>query len=367
LSIGSRNIGIKDVAAAAGVSVTTVSHVLNEVTSARISPETRERVRSAAGQLGYGPNSVARALRTSRTALLGLVIEDAGRNPHAGQIVLGADEAARARGYNLLVVNTSPSAGPEARKADVESLLMRRVDGILYAPRHPGQLPAPPTFRNVPTVLVNAAGTQNGIPAVAPEEESGPRAAVGCLLGAGHTRIGFISSGGAASCDGANFAEGAAGQERAGGFPAALAQAGFDGGAGPVESGQPDERGGYAAARSLLDREDRPTGLVCHNDLMAMGAYRAAADLGFAIPRDLSVVALADHGLIAANLYPALTTVALPPAELAARAAGILMDTLEGTAGTNLSAGPAAGPAYTLIARGSVAPPPDAATPRGNF
>ncbi|GAC1460372.1 MAG: hypothetical protein PVSMB10_17860 [Pseudarthrobacter sp.] len=157
-NIGGRNIGIKDVAAAAGVSATTVSHVLNEVASARISPETRDRVRSVAGQLGYGPNSVARALRTSRTALLGLLLEDAGANPHAGQILSGADQAARARGYNLLVVNTSGSATPEAREADVGSLLMRRVDGILYAPHHARQLQLP-NLGSIPLVLMDAVSS----------------------------------------------------------------------------------------------------------------------------------------------------------------------------------------------------------------
>ncbi|MGO4189431.1 LacI family DNA-binding transcriptional regulator [Pseudarthrobacter sp. TAF60_1] len=168
-NIGSRNIGIKDVAAAAGVSVTTVSHVLNEVASARISPETRDRVRSVARQLGYGPNSVARALRTSRTALLGLVIEDAGASPHAGQILFGADQAARARGYNILVINTSSSATPEAREADVGSLLMRRVDGILYAPRHSRQL-QPPDLGSIPVVLVDAGDSESSFAAVVPDE-----------------------------------------------------------------------------------------------------------------------------------------------------------------------------------------------------
>jgi LacI family transcriptional regulator len=153
MNIGGRAIGIRDVAAAAGVSATTVSQVLNEVASARISPETRDRVRSVAGQLGYGPNRVARALRTSRNALLGLVIEDAGDNPHAGPIIAGADTAARARGYHLLVINTSTSAAPEAREADVGSLLTRGVDGILYAPRHPRQFQAPHLGR-IPVVPV---------------------------------------------------------------------------------------------------------------------------------------------------------------------------------------------------------------------
>ena len=126
-----KNIGIKDVALAAGVSVTTVSHVLNDVSYARVSAETRDKVRSAATQLGYGPNRLAQALRSRRTGMLGLVSEDIATTPHAGRILLGADDAARARGYTLMVINTFGSAGPASREADVEELLERQVDGIL--------------------------------------------------------------------------------------------------------------------------------------------------------------------------------------------------------------------------------------------
>jgi LacI family transcriptional regulator len=165
------------VAVAAGVSPTTVSHVLNEVPSARISPETRDRVRAMAARLGYGPNSVARALRTSRTALLGLIIEDAGDNPQAGQLILGADRAARARGYHLLVITTSTSETPGAREADVGSLLRRGVDGILYAPRHPRphQLPDVGPVPVVPVVTVDSGSST---PAEKPDHDDGAPAAV---------------------------------------------------------------------------------------------------------------------------------------------------------------------------------------------
>ncbi|MET4145318.1 LacI family DNA-binding transcriptional regulator [Arthrobacter sp. UYCo732] len=368
-----KNVGIKDVAAAAGVSATTVSHVLNNVASARISRETRERVRSAAGQLGYGPDSVARALRTSRTALLGLAIEDIGAGPHAGQIILGADEAARARGYHLVVINvpasaTDGSASDESREAGVESLLKRRVDGIMYAPLHFRQLPGPANLGSVPAVLVNAVSTNGSIAAVVPDHDGGARDAVRCLLAAGHTRIGFINN-----ADGTPAA-----QDRLSGFRGALSAAGLDGGAAPVdsvplvsappaESAQPLEQGGYEAARRMLARANRPTGLVCHDDRVAMGAYRAAAELGLAIPANLSVVALADREGIGASLYPALTTVALPLAELAARAAEILMDAIEDTSDTARRANSKEVTACLLVKRGSVAPPRGTATPRGNF
>ena len=143
-------------AVAAGVSVTTVSHVLNEVSYARISPETRDKVRAISEQLGYGPNRLAQALRTQRTGMLGLVSEEIATTPHAGRIILGADEAARARGYNLMIINTSGSASLESRQADVETLLERRVDGILYATMYHRNVELPANLGSVPSVLVDS-------------------------------------------------------------------------------------------------------------------------------------------------------------------------------------------------------------------
>jgi LacI family transcriptional regulator len=315
-----RSVGIKEVAVAAGVSVTTVSHVLNDVSYARISAETRGKVKSAAEQLGYGPNRLAQALRTQRTGMLGLVSEDIATTPHAGRIILGADEAARARGYNLMIINTSGSASPETRDADVEALLERRVDGILYATMYHRQVRVPVNLGSVPSVLVDSVSTGGSITAVVPDEEGGARAAVGILLAAGHTRIGFLN----------NTDDVPATRDRLRGFRATLTEAGLDGDAAPVESEISEVQGGYEAARRMLGREDRPTGLFCYNDRMAMGAYRAAAELGLSIPADLSVVGFDDQELIAANLYPGLTTVALPHYEMGAWAAGKLIDAIEG-------------------------------------
>jgi len=315
-----RSVGIKDVAVAAGVSVTTVSHVLNDVSYARISPETRGKVKSAAEQLGYGPNRLAQALRTQRTGMLGLVSEDIATTPHAGRIILGADEAARARGYNLMIINTSGSASPESRDADVEALLERRVDGILYATMYHRHVQVPVNLGSVPSVLVDSVSTGGSITAVVPDEEGGARAAVGILLAAGHTRIGFLN----------NTDDVPATRDRLRGFRATLTEAGLDGHTAPVESEISEVQGGYEAARRMLRREDRPTGLFCYNDRMAMGVYRAAAELGLSIPGDLSVVGFDDQELIAANLYPGLTTVALPHYEMGAWAAGNLIDAIEG-------------------------------------
>ncbi|WOH19312.1 LacI family DNA-binding transcriptional regulator [Paenarthrobacter sp. GOM3] len=345
--MSSKNIGIKDVAVAAGVSVTTVSHVLNEVSYARISTETRDKVRMAAEELGYGPNRLAQALRTQRTGMLGLVSEEIATTPHAGRIILGADEAAKARGYNLMIINTPGSASLESRQADVQALLERRVDGILYATMYHRNVELPENLASVPSVLVDSVAIGGNITAVVPDEDGGARAAVGALLDAGHTRVGFIN----------NTDDVPATRQRLQAFRAMLNEAGLDGDAAPVESEISEVQGGYEAAKRILSRTERPTALFCYNDRMAMGAYRAAAELGLSIPHDLSVVGFDDQELIAANLYPGLTTVALPHYEMGAWATEHLIDAIEGKDDLSLMALHPTILGCPLVTRDSVAAP----------
>ncbi|BCW61694.1 LacI family DNA-binding transcriptional regulator [Arthrobacter sp. StoSoilB22] len=348
--MSNKTIGIKDVAVAAGVSVTTVSHVLNEVSYARISSETRDKVRTAAEELGYGPNRLAQALRTQRTGMLGLVSEEIATTPHAGRIILGADEAAKARGYNLMIINTPGSASLESRQADVQALLERKVDGILYATMYHRNVELPHNLGSVPSVLVDSVAIGGNITAVVPDEDGGARAAVGALLDAGHTRVGFIN----------NTDDVPATRQRLQAFRAMLNEAGLDGDAAPVESEISEVQGGYEAAKRILTREDRadvPTALFCYNDRMAMGAYRAAAELGLSIPADLSVVGFDDQELIAANLYPGLTTVALPHYEMGAWATEHLIDAIEGKDDLSLMALHPTILGCPLVSRDSVAAP----------
>jgi LacI family transcriptional regulator len=282
--------------------------------------------------------------------MLGLVSEDIATTPHAGRIILGADEAARARGYNLMIINTPGSASLESRQADVQALLERRVDGILYATMYHRNVELPRNLENVPSVLVDSVAIGGNITAVVPDEDGGARAAVGALLDAGHTRIGFIN----------NTDDVPATRQRLQAFRAMLTEAGLDGDAAPVESEVSEVHGGYAAAKRIRSREDRadvPTALFCYNDRMAMGAYRAAAELGLSIPKDLSVVGFDDQELIAANLYPGLTTVALPHYEMGAWATDHLIDAIEGKEDLSLMALHPTVLGCPLVRRDSVAAP----------
>lgn len=343
MKAGSRAVGIKDVAAAAGVSVTTVSHVLNDVASARISPATRRKVRDAAARLGYGPDRLAQALRSRRTGILGLVGEDLATAPNAGRIIHGAQQAARARGYAVMVTGTAPNSA----EPGITALLQRRVDGLLYAASDHRELALPAGPGRVPVVLVNAVAADGSVPAVVPDEHGGACAAVEELLRAGHTRIGFLTT----------TADVPAARRRLQGFHETLAAAGLPAGndAAPIAAGTPDSAGGYAGARRMLQGGNPPSAVLCFSDRMAAGLYRAAAELALAIPRDLSVVGFGDEEPLAASLYPALTTVALPYQEMGALAVNRLVDVLEGT--RSGSASPPAALTCMVVARESVAAP----------
>lgn len=310
-------VGIRDVAREAGVSVTTVSHVLNNVSYARTSAQTRERVRATAERLGYGPNRMARALRTQRSEMIGLLSEDIATTPHAGRIILGAQEAAREAGLTLVLINTTQD--PASVERDADALLRQDVDGILYATMYHRMLDIPSRLADVPTVLINAEDKLGEVPGVVPDENAGARAAVEHLLEYGHRRIGFLN----------NSDDVPATRGRLAGYRATLEEVGIPVDESLVVARASETPGGYEAARVVLGQASRPTALFCYNDRMAMGAYRAATELGLRIPEDLSIVGYDNQEIVAEGLFPSLTTVALPHYEMGRWAMNRLVSVLK--------------------------------------
>ncbi|MFI7074804.1 LacI family DNA-binding transcriptional regulator [Micromonospora sediminicola] len=310
-------VSIRDVAAAAGVSVTTVSHVLNNKSGTRVSPETRERVESAARQLGYAANGLARGLRLQRSHTLGLLSDVIATTPHAGRIILGAQETASARGFVLMLLTTG--GDPEVERREIQALAQHRVDGVLYATMYHREVELPDELRPMPVVLLDASSGDSTVPSVVPDETGGGRVAVQELLDAGHRRIGFVT----------NTDDIPATRGRLRGYQEALRGAGVPFRPELVLAEVSDTHGGHRAARALLDRPDRPTALFCFNDRMAMGAYRAATELGLRIPDDLSVIGFDNQELIAEGLFPGLTTVALPHYEMGAWAVETMVEMLD--------------------------------------
>lgn len=349
-----KTVGIRDVAAAAGVSVTTVSHILNNTPHARASDETRKKVRETATALGYGPNRIAQGLRTQRSAMLGLLSEDIATTPHAGMIIKGAEETARQLGYTLVIINTDRDADTQSKRSDVDALLERQVDGILYATMYHRAVSLPPRLFEIPAVLIDATDKTGLVPCTIPDEQGGARTAVTALLDAGHRRIGFVT----------NTDDVPATHGRLQGYKDALQSADIGYDPSLVAAQESEAAGGYVAAMELLSREDRPTALFCYNDRMAMGAYRAANELKLNIPAQLSIIGFDNQTLIAEGLFPGLTTVALPHYEMGAWAVQTLVLLIDGHDEEKLLADKPTILSCPLVSRDSVAPPPEL-TPAG--
>lgn len=338
-----KQVSIRDVAQRAGVSVTTVSHVLNETPGKRVSDDTRARVRAAADELSYRPNGVARSLRLQRSQILALVSDEIATTPHAGQLILGAQEAASKQGWLLMLVNSGGDR--ETERAEIRALQQRQVDGFLYATMYHQVVEVPAELGDAPTVLLDARSHDTSLSSVVPDERQGGRAAAQILLDAGHRRIGFLN----------NIDDIPASALRLDGYRQAMRDAGVPPDDALVATGNSDSDGGYRAASALLDAESRPTAVFCFNDRMAMGLYAAATERGLRIPHDLSVVGFDNQELIADGLRPGLTTVALPHYEMGAWAVETLIRVLQE---------PDTDPEQVLLAcpvveRDSVAAPPD--------
>lgn len=327
---------MRDVAREAGVSITTVSLVLNQRAGLNIPAETRERVRDTARRLGYRPNATARALRHGTSNLVGLITDEIATTPFAGQIVRGAQDVATRHGLILTLVNTDRQAALEAEAIQV--LLSHQVDAFLLATMSHMAIRVPEILQGRQVALVNAESAEDAVSCVTPDEVRGGFEATAHLLAAGHQRIGLIN----------NLGDALAAPQRQLGYAQAFAQAGL----------APDPRwtvnldgwqeAGFDGALQLLAQTPRPTALFCLNDRAAMGALDAARSLGLSVPENLSIVGFDDQDVIAAHLRPGLDTMRLPHYEMGEYG----MEALLGRHGPGISR-----LHCPLVRRGSVAAP----------
>ncbi|MDP9904662.1 LacI family DNA-binding transcriptional regulator [Arthrobacter bambusae] len=304
-----------DVGRLAGVSQSTVSHVVNR--TGKIPPETEKRVREAIGNLGFQPNETARNLRLKRSHTIGLVTDGIASSPLAGRVLLGAEEFAWENGYLLLLVDAERNS--EIESAAVDTLLARQVDGMLYAALSWREVELPENFSSVPSLLINAwPSPAREVPAIVPAEVEGGRAAARAVIEMGHRRIAFL---GGPPQDPARI-------EREIGFREALTAAGIPVNGSWILSGDYEIRSGHALTHGILDQAAPPTALVCGNDRMAVGAITAALERGLRIPADVSIVGYDDQENLADQVLPALTTVSIPHYEMGRVAVMNLLDAL---------------------------------------
>ncbi|MFJ5777150.1 LacI family DNA-binding transcriptional regulator [Streptomyces sp. NPDC093094] len=307
-----------DVARAAGVSVATVSHVLNGTRP--VLPHTRQAVLDAVEQLGYTPNTLARSLVTSRTRSIGLAVS-AISNPYFTEILQGVEASALEHGYSLLIADPHDDPGHE-RKV-VQLLHERRVDGMIVAPSaDPRGLVAYLRRHSVPTVFLDRlvdTQTDGGPPfdQVCAESTAPVAQLVTHLAGLGHRRIGLVAGLPGLSTTG----------ERITGYRHGLAAAGLPHDERLVVHGDSAATGGERATTALLSLGAPPTALVTANNAMTIGALRALRDRKLSVPGDIALCCFDDFAW--ADLFsPRLTAIAQPSKDIGAHAVQVLLDRL---------------------------------------
>ncbi len=310
-------VTLRDVAMRAGVSVATVSLVVNGKTAARIGEGTRQRVQQAINELGYRTNVTARSLVSGQSGFIGLVSDAISTTPFAGQIIRGAQQEAWKRGYALLVADTD--AVPAVRDSAIQMMVDHRASGILYSTWYHRRVEPPTSLARIPTVFVNCFADGLASYSVIPDEEQGGRTATSLLLAKGHRRIAFINS--------TEDAPATVGRLR--GYTEALREAGLHEAPELIFRTYPEQEGGYRAGSHLLSLAKPPTAVFCYNDRVAMGLYDRLKEAGLKIPRDMAVVGFDDQEVIAAHLRPPLTTIALPHYAIGASGARSLLERIE--------------------------------------
>jgi LacI family transcriptional regulator len=299
---------IHDVAARAGVSVATVSRVLNGKELVR--EETSRHVRAAAKSLRYVPNVAARSLSIRRSQTIGIVLPDV-HGEFFSEVIRGIDLAARAQGYHILV---SGSHSDPAQMLDVVDTMRGRVDGLVVMAPDVTLAPLDELrARAMPVVLLNSA-TPNG-DAITIDNYGGARAMMQHLHGLGHTRIAFVRG----------PQNNADARERLRGYRQAMR-----GIAAPKSlecNGDFTEESGFSAGRRLAELDPRPTAVFAANDSMAVGVLASLTSAGVNVPVEMSVVGFDDIP-IARYVNPPLTTMRVDIAELGRCAFGLLLDAI---------------------------------------
>ncbi len=304
-------VTIREVAKRAGVSVATVSHVING--TRKVAPDTVVRVKQAMAELDYHPNAVARSLRTRRTTAIGVLVSDI-TNPFFATLVRGAEDAASRAGYSLVVCNSDEALEKEDRY--IRLLHRRRMDGLLIAPVGDGISPAIRELvrLGVPFVFVDRRAREIEADAVLSDNEGGAYQAVHHLIERGHRRIGIVLG-----IPGATTTE-----ERFKGYRRALEEAGIPLSKDLVAWGGYRVEGGRQATKHLLSCADPPTAIFSTNNQMTVGVLQELFRRGIAIPGGMAVVGFDDLEW-AEMVVPALTVVAQNPYEIGLRACELLL------------------------------------------
>jgi LacI family transcriptional regulator len=286
-----RTVTIQDVAKTAGVSVSTVSRVLNGRVD--VASETQDRILSVIENLGFTTNLAARSMRSQKKNLVGLIMPDIAY-PFAIEVMKGVNRAIAESEFDLLVYTTGDvrKSGRASHEQKYVSLLTNSIsDGVVIVAPVAGEFKI-----DAPIVSIDPLASNPNYPAVHATNYQGAMDAMEYLLGLGHKRIGFIS--GRAELESSN--------RRLMGYREALEKAGMPIDESLIVSGDYTTETGVSGARELLALDNPPTAIFASNDQMAMGVFHVAEEMGIKIPDDLSVIGFDN---ITESKYMGLTTV----------------------------------------------------------
>ncbi|SPM24552.1 substrate-binding domain-containing protein [Vibrio cholerae] len=306
---------MKDIARLAGVSTSTVSHVINK--SRFVSDEIAERVNNAAQQLNYAPSALARSLKMNRTKTIGMLVTTS-TNPFFGEVVKGVERSCYHQGYNLILCNTE--GDNQRMKASINTLLQKRVDGLLLmcSTLEGERLDVFDRYPDIPIVVMDWGPILFASDKIQDNSLQGGYMAAKHLIESGHKEIGCIT--------GPLIRHQA--QMRYEGYKRALAEAGIAINPDWIVESDFECEGGYQAFEKLYQRGKLPSALFVSNDMIAMGVIQAASQRGLRVPDDLSLIGY-DDVHIAKFMTPALTTIHQPKYRLGKAAVDTLLYRLE--------------------------------------
>lgn len=293
---------MKDVARLAGVSTSTVSHVINN--NRFVSDAVREKIEAAISELNYAPSALARSLKINQTHTIGMLLT-ASSNPFYSEVVRGVENSCYERGYSLVLCNTE---GDEERmNRSLETLLQKRVDGLLIMCTE-SHLPSEDILKrypSIPTVMMDWAPFEGDSDLIQDNSLLGGEQATAYLISRGYTRIACI----------AGPQDKTPARLRLDGYKKAMATAGLPILPGYIVDSDFEFQGGFNAMNQLLSLNPAPQAVFTSNDAMAVGVYHALYQAGLSVPQDMAVIGY-DNIELARYMTPPLTTIHQPKDEL---------------------------------------------------
>lgn len=312
---------IKDIAKAAGVSITTVSRALNGYPD--VNEKTRSRIKKLAEKMSYRPNAQAQSLVLKKTNTIGVIISELTRDSvkaaFSFEVLCGISDRSSELNYDIILFSTNPNK--QMNKTYSDLCRERNVDGVILK----GLKTTDPYLREVtdqsmfPSVLIDIPVAGERVGHVTTDNVSGVRDAVRHLIQLGHRNIAFING----------YKEAAICADRLSGYMLGLQEADITYDVSKVEDGRFSEEGGAEAIGKILSRHPETTAVVCSSDIMALGVMKELEQMGRVIPDCISVIGFDDIS-IASYSTPKLTTVRQEKYEMGYQAAQMLIDMIEG-------------------------------------